>query len=76
MNMLLGNNNAAARLKTINNESIFLSQEKNLHTRRTKLSFSRNNTEYCVKAAFCCFELSWKIKNITKVDFNNKVLND
>ena len=34
-----------------------ISQEKILHTRRPKLSFSRANTVYCVKTAFCCFLL-------------------
>ena len=32
-----------------------ITQEKILHTRRPKLSFSRDNTVYCVNAAFCCF---------------------
>ena len=49
---------------------------KNPTYAQVNISFSRDNTEYCVKAAFCCFESSWKIKNITMVDFNNKVLNN
>ena len=38
-----------------------------------------HNTVYCVKLASCCFLLftsELKIKNITMVDFNNKLLND
>ena len=43
----------------------FITQEKILHTRRPKLSFSRNNTVYCVKtlfAAFCCLRVELENK--------------
>ena len=56
---------------------IIISQEKILLTRRPKLSFSCYNRVYCVKAAlavFAVYEWSWKIKNITMVHSNNKIL--
>ena len=68
------------RLEALFAEQIYHIQEKILHTYRPKLSFSCYNTEYCgVKAAlavFAVYEWSWKIKNITMVYFNDKVLSD
>ena len=49
---------------------LYITQGKNLQTCRPKLSFLRYNTVYCVKAAFCCLRVKWKIKKITMVDFS------
>ena len=55
--------------------SKYFSQEKILHTRRPKLSFSRATRRTVWKLAsccFCCLRVKWKIKNITMVNFQQQ----
>ena len=57
-------------------ELFYLNTGKNPTYTQAKIKLSAlQNTVYCVNSAFCCFTSEMKNKEITMVDFNNKVLN-
>ena len=69
--------NQASILKVMITPSMInYSQEKILHTRRPELRFLRSTqcTVCSSFSLFAVFDVKWKIKKTTMVDFNNKVL--